>query len=232
VKQKRLKVKPVVLAKELLEALRGEELTNCVDLKRSLETYILNIEYLETLPPPKEYVQTRGFNADELYDITSQLDNGPITSWSEEQIAKTIERIRQVNCYFMRGTPQAKLALEKFHKEWLDYVTNNLKVRQILDPEVIVFDVDWTPPASWPIATSHANNNLNNPMLGLAIPPAPEIPLPNTPAIPPGGVSSIAFSNAGVVPDAQHFGGFVLGANINHARGYWRINTAVAPVYY
>jgi hypothetical protein len=225
------KMDSLVHAKKLLELLEYESDQNLTyALKEALQTFIHCKEYVP--PPVKEYVPTRGVDADEFYDITSQLDDGPITSWSQEQINNTIKRVREVGCYFMRGTPKAKQALEKFHREWSDYVSSNPTVRALLDPEIIVFDVNWAPPVNWPIAVGHANQNLGAPMIGVPIPPAPVVALPGLPTVPVSGVSDIVFSNPGPSTDANHFGGFVVGANIANARGYWRITSPAAPVYY
>jgi hypothetical protein len=225
-------VDALIQAKELLISLEesGVNQVRTANLKSALQQFVDMEEYVP--PKVKTYVPTRGVTADEFYDITCQLDDGPIISWSQEQINQTIERVREVGCYFMRGTPQAKQALEKFHKEWSDYVSNNPIVRELVDPEVIVFDTAWASPVAWGPAVAHANGNLGAPLLGLPIPPAPAVVLSGTPVVPAAGVSDIIFSNPGVPTDANHFGGFVVGANIISARGYWRITCPAAPIYY
>lgn len=103
------------------------------NLKPALQIYINNREYVP--PKVKPPVITKGVTADEFYDITSQLDDGPISSWTQDQINITINRIREVNCFFMRGTEKAKQTLERFKKEWVAFVMHNDHVRELLDPE-------------------------------------------------------------------------------------------------
>jgi len=104
------------VAKELLNLLGPDQTSQ--NLKTSLETFIGIKEYI----PPKiktVLVQSKAVSAHEFYDITKQLQDGPVSTWTTQQLDATIPRVREVSCFYMRGTTEEKKALEEFHTQWL-----------------------------------------------------------------------------------------------------------------
>jgi len=110
-------------------------------------------------------------------------------------------------------------------------VMSNPLVKELLDPEITVFDFNWPTPVNWDQAIGAANQNLVNPSHPLAIPAAPAA-IAGTPAVPASGNSDYIFSTLGSPAECTHFGGYVAGANHTHVRGYWRITAPVPPIYY
>jgi hypothetical protein len=229
--RKRIKLDPIAEAKKLLTLLSDESNdTEAIKLSTALRNYIFEAEYVP--PKIKPRVEMKGVSADEAFHITSQLDHGPISTWTQEQLNNTIDFVRGVGTYFMRGTTQAREYLSRFLKEWDEFLSTNPKVKEAVDPVTIVFDVDWTAPNNLALSVGKANHNLGgNTLQSAPIPAAPQNDLPNVPAVPQGG-SNMVYITGGDVSAATHFGGYVAGANHSHIRGYWCINSNVAPVYY
>jgi hypothetical protein len=108
-------VKPIQLAKELVATLE-EDTDTSVHLRTELECFIQQRAFAP--PRDKPVVVMRGVTADEFYDIAKQAKEAPISNWSKAQLNTTIERVREVYCFFMRGAPEALEALEEFITQW------------------------------------------------------------------------------------------------------------------
>jgi len=193
--------------------------------------------------------QFRGFNADELHDLTSQMNSVPSSKWTEEMIQTAVHRLIEVSTLFMRGSAEACQALDKFHRDWIAFLTARPDVRELMDPEIIIMDIPFAVPATWATDQNRANLNLGAPVIigpgGPGAPPAPAVigiavpaPAPpagglpaGAPAPPAGGVSETVFT-ATTVASACSFGSFLHGRHYGLIRGYWLINTAGFPVYY
>lgn len=183
--------------------------------------------------------------ADDLFDLTSEVCDIPPIEWTREQLSRVIERMREVQVFFMRGTPEACQALGKFQRLWEPFVLSRPDIIKLLDPELIIMDIAWAPPAGWAATLQWASGKTPaNPISGIAVPPLPAgspAGAPPAPAsIPPGGgapapgFSDFLFTTpaAGIANDACAFGGFVTGAHYANVRGFWRLAYAVAPTYY
>jgi hypothetical protein len=219
---------PIAEAKKLMLLMQNETTPDAVLLVESLRSFLVQarIQFMRSKP----VVERKNVTADEAFHITSLLDNGPVINWTTEQINDTIAFVCGVNTYFMRGSGKAMSYLRRFLKEWGDFVLAHPKVRDAVDPEFIVFDNDWAPPANWALSTGQANNNLaENALINAGI-PAPGVILPGAPDVPSGGSDTLFASLDGNA--ATHFGGFVTGANHTHVRGYWHISSPNPATYY
>jgi len=182
--------------------------------------------------------QYRGFHADELYDLTRTMNSVPSSEWSPEMVQNAITRLAPVSGFFMRGQPEARQALSKFHQDWATFVQSRPDVKELMDPEIIIFDVPWGPPAGWVLDQNRANLSLPGPVIGLPSLPAlaPAGPPPvlpaGAPALPPAGLSEQVFLCGGAVDHAVSFASFLHGRHYGAIRGYWRVTTNVAPMYY
>ena len=100
--------------------------------------------------------------------------------------------MREVMVYFMRGSPDAPRALETFKEKWAELVQMRADVRALVDPELIIMDVDWAPPATWAASLTRARGHLPNPVQGLCIPAIPSGSPVGIPAVPNVGVVGAA----------------------------------------
>jgi len=238
------------MAKKLIEELTA----HCDDhpqiasasknLLQVAENYVYACSYKPPLikPTPK---QRRSFTADEFYDVTKDLANTPPSKWTKEQILYAIERMREVQCFFMRGSisTEATKALLDFLPVWDKFVSSRPDVKQLLDPEVILFDVPWIPPNGWQESINRANGSIPAiaTLEGLHINPlppgspqgSPPLPAPAQHLAQPGPITSQQmFQSNGTANNAQFFGGFMLGSHYNSVRGFWYLNSNNPPLYF
>jgi len=154
--------------------------------------------------------------------------------WTHEQIQMVIHRISEVSGFLMSGSPEAREALKKFHHNWIEFVNSRPDVREMLDPEVIVFDFPWGAPGTWAVDGNRANLNLAAPLTGLPVTVTRDgLAMPGgAAAAPPNNLAEHVFITPGTADEAANFGVFLFGKNFGAIRGFWRINTAAPPIYY
>jgi len=222
-------------AKQLLQLLEDDKnikpeiLCQAKSLNQSLQNFIGAYEYKPPLikSNPKVF---KGFSADEFYDVTKDLAYIPTSQWTEEQILKTVERMREVNCFFMRGTEEARRAFSEFYKKWNDFVGSRPDIKELLDPVLVLFDIPWVTPPAWAASAIRANSNIGAPLAGVTVPVVPPGVPSGSPPPPAAGVSDIFWTTNG--PDCLEFGGFMHGQHYGSLRGYWRIICNAPPVYF
>jgi len=187
------------------------------------------------LPPP-----TFGpVNADDLYDLTSRVCNKPPYKWDHATLAEVIFRMRQVSTFLMRGSSEAIGALEKFLAMWQPFVMSRPDLVKLLDPELIIMDVMWGPPAGWGATQVRANAHTApaNQVIPATIPPNPAGVPGGAPGLPNvggdgNGNSDYFFVTGGTALAAGSFGTALHFQHYGAVRGHWRVNAPVAPVYY
>eukprot|EP00727_Mastigamoeba_balamuthi_P009496 m51a1_g5169 hypothetical protein (237) ;mRNA; f:135479-136663 len=91
--------------------------------------------------PPLE-MKYYGPTADDLYDLTKELAQKPLVQWTPDDIARSVNRIRPVTAFINTGAHEAKAALAAFHSKWTELVMARPDVRALVDPELVVMDVD------------------------------------------------------------------------------------------
>eukprot|EP01012_Entosiphon_sulcatum_P015657 TRINITY_DN20619_c0_g1_i1.p1 TRINITY_DN20619_c0_g1~~TRINITY_DN20619_c0_g1_i1.p1 ORF type:complete len:346 (-),score=56.90 TRINITY_DN20619_c0_g1_i1:535-1530(-) len=172
-------------------------------------------------------------NADEMQDLTQRLQ-GEWHTWKADDVMAMVERMRSTVTLFMRGTAEAKRLLSAFLPRWQDFLAHRPDIVKLLDPEVVIFDVDWAAPPLWNPSITRANANIAG-LVPAPIPGAAPGGPPAALAVPAAGACNYVHVTRGGpndVPEASTFGGYVAGANLADCRGFWRVSTAVPPVYY